>query len=158
MAEDFRGENNYFYNAVLNCVEILKKFQSENNREIRNYYTEDVLNPNPPCFVVLVEGSKDELRASQNLTTMKYTVNIALTIWYYYGDLTEQTKRNEITYVLWEISDLLKRNVTLNGFVPKLGIEVTNVRWNPRARGDRILAGGAISVLARKLYRTSVAT
>jgi hypothetical protein len=85
---------------------------------------------------------------------MKYTVNINLTIWYYYGDLTEETKRNEITYVLWEISDLLKRNVTLNGFVPKLGIEVTGVRWMPRPRGNRILSGGTISVLAKKLYRT----
>ena len=94
---DFRGEDNYFRNAVLNCIEILKKFKSENNREIRNFYEEDVLNPNPPCFVVLVEGSNDELRASQNLTVMKYTVHINLTIWYYYADLTEESKRNEIT-------------------------------------------------------------
>jgi hypothetical protein len=152
--KDFRGEDNYFRNAVLNCIEVLKKFKTENNREIRNFYEEDVLIPNPPCFVVLVEGSRDELRASQALTVMKYTVNINLTIWYYYGDLTEETKRNEITYVLWEISDLLKRNVTLNGFVPKLGIEVTGVRWMPRPRGNRILSGGTISVLAKKLYRT----
>lgn len=152
---DFRGEDNYFRNAVLNCIEVLKKFKSENKREIRNFYEEDVLNPNPPCFVILAEGSKDELRASQALTVMKYTVYINLTIWYYYADLTEETKRNEITYTLWEISDLLKRNITLNGFVPKLGTEVTAVRWMPRPRGDRILAGGNISLLAKKLYRTT---
>jgi len=134
----------------------LKKFQSENKREIRNYYEEDVLNPNPPCFVVIATSSRDEMRASQNLSRIKYTIHINLEIWYYHADLTEETKRNEITYVLWEISDLLKRNITLNGFVPHLGVEVQGVRWVPRARGNRILAGGVISLLAKKLYSTTI--
>lgn len=157
MAEvDFRGEDNYFRNAVLNCIEVLKKFSSENNRTIRNYYEEDVLNPITPCFVVLVTGSKDELRSSQNLTRIKYTINMNLEVWYFHSDLTEETKRNEITYVLWEISDLLKRNITLNGFAPKMGIEIQGVRWVPTQRGSRILAGGVISLIIKKFYTCDV--
>lgn len=157
MAEiDFRGEDNYFRNAVLNCIEVLKKFTIENNRTIRNYYEEDILNPTTPCFAVIVAGSKDEMRASQNLSRIKYTIHINLEIWYYHADLTEETKRNEITYLLWEVSDLFKRNITLNGFVPKLGSEITGVRWVPQLRGSRILAGGVINLLARKLYSCDV--
>ena len=154
---DFRGENNYFRNSVLNCIEVLKLFSSENNREIRNYYEEDVVNPKTPSFAVICTGSNDDLRASQNLTRRKYTININLEIWYYHCDLTEETKRNEITYVLWEISELLKRHVTLNEFVPKLGIQITGTRWVPRQKASRILAGGVISLLVKKLYSTSIA-
>jgi len=153
---DFRGEDNYFRNAVLNCIEVLKKFSSENSKTIRNYYEEDVINPITPCFVVIVTGSKDEMRASQNLSRIRYTIHMNLEIWFFHSDLTEETKRNEITYVLWEISDLLKRNMTLNEFVPKLGIEIQGTRWVPQQRGSRVLAGGVINVLAKKLYTCDV--
>ncbi len=153
---NFRGENNYFKNAVLNCVQVLKNFSKEHKIEIKNYYEEEVANPICPAFVVLVSGSNDELRTSQNLSQMRYTININLEIWYLHADLTEEVKRNEITYILWEVSDYLKKNVTLNGFVPKLGINVTDVRWIPHERGSRVLAGGVINVVARKLYSTRI--
>ena len=153
---DFKGEDNYFQNAVLNCVEVLKKFSSENKRTIRNYYSEDVLNPITPCFVVVVTGSKDEMRTSQNLTRIRYTIHMNLEVWYFHADLTEETKRNEITYVLGEISNLLKRNITLNEFVPKLGIEITGTRWVPQQRGSRILAGGVVNLLVKKLMTIDV--
>jgi len=153
---NLRDEDNYFRNAVRNCIEVLKKFASENKREIKEYYEEDVLNPRTPCFIVIVTGSRDELRASQNLSRMKYTIHMNLEVWYYHADLTEETKRNEITYVLWEISDLLKKNITLNGFVPKLGTEITGTRWAPQRRGNRILAGGMVNLLVKKLYHTTI--
>jgi hypothetical protein len=156
MAKSFRGENNYFVDAVENTIVVLKKFTKENNREIRNYYTEDVLNPICPCFVVLINGSKDEMRASQNLTRIRYTIHLNIEVRYYEEDLTEETKRNEITYVLWEISDLLKRNITLNGFVPKLGMEILSTRWGVQQKGTRLLAGGAINILAKKLYTSNL--
>jgi len=157
MAEiDFRGEDNYFRNAVLNCIEVLKKFPDENNRRIRKFYEEDVVTPITPCFVVIATGSKDEMRASQNLSRIRYTIHINLEIWYYHADLTEEIKRNEITYILWEVSDLLKRNITLNGFVPKLGSEITGTRWVPQARGNKILAGGVINLLVKKLCTIDV--
>lgn len=158
MPKDFRGEDNHYINAVKNCIEVLKKFPEENNRRIRNFYEEDVSNPITPCFCVIASGSKDVLRTSQNLSRMRYTINIGMQVWYFHADLTEETKRNEITYVLWEINDLLKRNITLNGFVPKLGIEVSEARWSPQVRGNRILAGGVIELLAKKLYSTMITT
>jgi len=152
----YRGENNYFRDAVLNCMQVLKNFASEHHREIRNYYEEDVINPITPCFAVIVKGSSDDFRASQNLTQVKYTINMKMEVWYLHADLTEETKRNEITYMLWEISDWLKKNITLNGFVPKLGLRVEDVRWVPQQRGSRVLAGGVISLLVPKLYSTTV--
>lgn len=152
---NFRGKDNYYQNAVLNCIEILKKFPVETGREIRNYYSEDVLNPITPSFAVIAVSSADELRAAQNMTRIKYTINIGLEVWYYYSDLTEETKRNEITYALWEINKLLKTNITLNGFVPKLGLEVSGARWLPRERGSRILAGGVIPLIAKKLFTST---
>ena len=152
---NFRGKDNYYQNAVLNCIEVLKKFPTETGREIRNYYSEDVLNPITPSFAVIAVSSADELRAAQNMTQIKYTINIGLEVWYYYSDLTEETKRNEITYALWEINKLLKTNITLNGFVPKLGLEVSGARWLPRERGSRILAGGVIPLIAKKLFTST---
>jgi len=156
MVEDFRGEGNLYKNAVLNCMEVLKKFPSESGRRINGFYEEDISNPRTPCFIVLVTDSDDERRSSQNLTQIRYTINIGLEIWYFEEDLTEQTKRSEITYVLWEINELLKRNITLNGFVPKLGIEVVGVSWIPRLRGSKWLAGGVINVIVKKLHMTSI--
>lgn len=155
---DFKGQDNYYRNAVLNCIEVLKKFDEENTRKIKKYYEEEVLNPICPCFIVVATSSNDVMRASQNLSRIKYTINIGLEIWYFHADLTEEVKRNEITYILWEINHLLKRNITLNGFVPKLGIEVSGARWVPQARGSRVLAGGVISLIAKKLYSTAITT
>lgn len=157
-AKNFRGEDNYYVNAVKNCIEVLKKFPEENGRTIRNYYEEDVANPITPCFCVTIVGSKDEMRATQALSRMRYTINIGMQVWYYHADLTEEVKRNEITYILWEINDLLKRNVTLNGFVPKMGIEVSGVKWYPQIKGSRVLAGGVLEVVAKKLYSTMTTT
>lgn len=151
MTVNFRSEDNLFRNAVLNCIEVLKKVPSELGRTIRNYYTEDVLNPVTPCFVVTVKNSDDTLRASQALTRMRYTVNILLEIWYLHSELTEETKRNEITFILYEISDLFRRNITLNGFAPKLGIDIAGIRWAPQLRGNRILSGGVISLLVKPI-------
>lgn len=155
---DFRGQDNYYRNAVLNCIEVLKKFDEENTRKIKKYYEEEVLNPVCPCFVVVATSSNDVMRAAQNLSRIKYTINIGLEVWYWHADLTEEVKRNEITYILWEINHLLKRNITLNGFVPKLGIEVSGARWVPQQRGSRVLAGGVISLIAKKLYSTTITT
>jgi len=156
VVENFRGENNLYRNAVLNCIEVLKKFPTESGRRIKGYYEEDIANPTTPCFVVLVNDSDDLMRSSQNLTQIRYTIEIGLEIWYYEADLTEQTKRGEITYVLWEINELLKKNMTLNGFVPKMGIEVLGARWLPRIRGSRWLAGGVLNIVVKKLYHTSI--
>ncbi|HUW49225.1 MAG TPA: hypothetical protein VMW36_10825 [Patescibacteria group bacterium] len=153
---NFRGESNVYKNAVLNCVEVLKKFPAQSGREIRDYYTEDVLNPNPPCFTVLMMSSTDERRSSQNLTQIRYTINVGLEVWYYHADVTEETKRNEITYVLWEINQLLKTNITLNGFCPKLGVEILGARYEPRRRGSRVLAGGALTLVAKALYTSTI--
>ena len=153
---NFRGEDNYFRDAVLNTIHVLKLWAKENKKTIRNYYEEDVLNPITPCFCVICNGSSDELRASQNLQRVKYTINMDVEIWYLHADVTEETKRNEITYVLWEISDWLKQHITLNGFVPKLGLRIEQVRWQPQVRGSRILAGGIIHMLLPKLYSTNV--
>ena len=156
MVESFRGEDNYFRDAVKNTIIVLKEFPRENKQEIRNFYTEDVINPICPCFVVLVNGSKDEMRAASAMTRIRYTIHMNIEVRFYHSDLTEETKRNEITYVLWEISDLLKRNITLNGFVPKLGIEILSTRWGVQQKGTRLLAGGAINILAKKLYTSNL--
>ena len=153
---NFRGDDNYFRNAVLNCTQVLKDFTAAHHREVRNYYSEDVANPITPCFIVLVNGSDDELRASQNLSRVKYTINMNLEVWYLHSDLTEETKRNEITYILWEVSSWLKQHITLNGFVPKLGLRILGTKWFPQQRGSRIIAGGMISLHVPKLYRTDV--
>ena len=153
---DFKNEDNYFQNAVLNTIQVLKEWAKENKKTIRNYYDEDVLKPITPCFCVVCTGSSDELRASQNLQRVKYTVNINMEIWYLFSEVTEETKRNEITYTLWEISDWLKKHITLNGFVPKLGLRIEQVRWQPQVRGSSILAGGIINMLLPKLYHTNV--
>lgn len=156
MVESFRGEDNYFRDAVKNTIAVLKKFPRENKQEIRNFYTEDVINPICPCFVVLVNGSKDEMRTASAMTRIRYTIHMNIEVRFYHSDLTEETKRNEITYVLWEISDLLKRNITLNGFVPKLGMEILSTRWGVQQKGTRLLAGGAINILAKKLYTSDL--
>jgi len=153
---NYRGEDNYFRDAVLNTIEVLKKFPAENNRVIKNFYEEDVLNPVCPCFVVVVDGSKDQIRTSQNMSRIRYTIHMNIEIKYYHADLTEETKRNEITYVLWEISDLLKRNITLNEFVPKLGSEIISARFGLQPKGTRVIAGGTINLLAKKLYTSDV--
>ena len=103
--EDFRGEENLYRNAVENCKVVLKNFAKDKNREIKGYYTEDVAEPRTPCFVIIVTGSDDEMRSAQNMSQIRYTIGIRMEIWYYHGDLTEQTKRNEITYVLWELNE-----------------------------------------------------
>jgi len=155
-AIDFMGENNLYRNAVKNCIQVLKdNFTSETGRKVTTYYEEDVLNPNTPCLVVNALSSEDVMRSSQNMTQIRYTINIGMEIWYFHGDLTEEIKRNEITYILWEINYILKKNITLNGFVPKLGVEVRGARWLPQARGNRILAGGVISLVAKKLFTTT---
>lgn len=153
---DFMGEGNLYRNAVLNCIEVLKNnMVSETGREIKQFYEEDVNSPITPSIAVLASDSDDEMRASQNLSRIRYTINIGLEVWYYHSDLTEEVKRNEITYILWEINSLLKKNITLNGFVPKLGVIVAGARWAPRLKGERTLAGGVISLIARKLYTTT---
>lgn len=158
MTENFLGKDNLYYNAVINCIEVLKKFPEETGRTIRNYYTEDVMNPITPCFSVLVTGSDDILRTSQNMSRMRYTVQIPLDIWYFHCDLTSEVKRNEVTYILWEVNKLLKKNITLNNFASKLGIEITGGRWVPQVRGNRILAGGVINLLVKALFTTATTT
>ena len=153
---DFRGEDNYFRNAVINTIHVLKQWAKENKKTIRNYYDEDVLNPITPCFCVICNGSNDELRASQNLNRVKYTIHMNVEVWYLHAQVTEETKRNEITYILWEISDWLKKHVTLNGFVPKLGLRIDQVRWQPQVRGSRVLAGGIVVMDVPKLYRADI--
>ena len=153
--EDFRGEENLYRNAVENCKVVLKNFAKDKNREIKGYYTEDVAEPRTPCFVIIVTGSDDEMRSAQNMSQIRYTIGIRMEIWYYHGDLTEQTKRNEITYVLWEVNEYLKKYITLNNFVPKLGVEVLGARWVPQPRGNRVLAGGVVSMNVRKLFTTT---
>jgi hypothetical protein len=153
MVIDFKGEENLYRNAVLNCIEVLKdNFADRTGRHIRKFYEEDVVNPITPSMSVLVVSSEDELRESQALRQMRYTVNIGLEVWYYHADLTEETKRNEVTYILWEINSLLKDNITLNGFVPKLGVEVLGARWVPRKFANSVVAGGVISLLVKKLH------
>jgi hypothetical protein len=152
MAIDFRGEDNLYRNAVRNCIQVLKdNFSARTGRHIRHYYEEDMSNPGTPSVAVLVVSSEDTLRESQALSQMRYTINIGLEVWYYHADLTEEVKRNEITYILWEINDLLKQNITLNGFVPKLGVEVLGARWVPRKFSTRVVAGGVITLIAKKL-------
>jgi len=158
MAKNIKGEDNYYVNAVENCIEVLKKFPEETGRRISNYYKEDVSNIITPCFCVLANGSRDVMRATQALSRIRYTINIGLQIWYFHSDLTEETKRNEITFILWEVNELLKKNITLNGFVPKLGIEINSVSWKPQARGSRILAGGLLEVNVKKLHSTMTTT
>jgi len=148
-----QGENSLYRNAVKNCVQVLKDhFTPETGRTVKQYYDEDIYLPKTPSIAVLAVGSDDELRSVQNMSQMRYTINIGLEVWYYHADLTEEVKRNEITYILWEINFLLKKYVTLNGFVPKLGIEVSGARWVPVSRGDRIYAAGVISLVAKKLH------
>jgi hypothetical protein len=156
MAIDVLGENSLYRNAVKNCVKVLKdNFTSETGRTIKQYYDEDVYRPITPSIAVLTVGSDDELRTVQNMTQMRYTINIGMEVWYYHADLTEEVKRNEITYILWEINFLLKKYVTLNGFVPKLGVEVSGARWVPQKRGNRIYAAGVISLVAKKLFTST---
>ena len=154
---NYRGENNYFRNAVLNTIEVLKKFPGENDRTIRNFYEEDVLHPICPSFAVIVNGSHDEMRTSQGGSRIRYTIHIDIEVKYYHADLTEEVKRNEITYILWEVSDLLKRNFTLYEFVPKFGSKVVGTRFNLQPKGTRIIAGGTIILLAKKLYTSTIA-
>ena len=156
MAIDILGENSLYRNAVANCVKVLKdNFTSETGRKLKQIYDEDVYLPQTPSISVLAVGSDDVLRTAQNMTQKRYTIGIGLEVWYYHADLTEEVKRNEITYILWEINFLLKKYVTLNGFVPKLGCEVSGARWVPQARGDRIYAAGVISLVAKKLFTST---
>lgn len=151
-AIDFRGDDNLYRNAVRNCIQVLKdNFNRRTGRHIRQYYEEDVSNPVTPSVAVLVSASEDQLRESQALRQMRYTINIGMEVWYYHADLTEEVKRNEITYILWEINDMLKQNITLNGFVPKLGVEVMGARWVPRKFSTKVVAGGVITLVAKKL-------
>ncbi len=149
------GENNHYRNAVLNCIQVLKDNMPRIGRKMKEYYEEDILNPICPSMAVIVENSEDEMRSTQAFVHVRYTIDIGLQVWYYHEDLTEETKRNEITYILWEINKLLKENITLNGFVPHMGLEVRGARWSPRIRGDRMLAGGVIILVAHKLHTTS---
>lgn len=155
MTENFLGSDNLYTNAVLNCIEILKKFPDETGRSIKEYYTEDVMNPITPSFSVIVSGSEDIMRATQNMSRIRYTVQIPLDVWYFHCDLTSEVKRNEITYILWEVNKLFKKYITLNGFASKLGTETTGVRWVPQVRGNRILAGGVVHLLVKALHTTT---
>jgi len=159
MAIDVLGENSLYRNAVKNCIQVLKdNFTAETGRTIKQFYEEDVYLPQTPSISVIAVGSNDDLRTVQNMTQMRYTINIGLEIWYFHADLTEEVKRNEITYILWEINFLLKKYVTLNGFVPKLGVEVSGARWVPQARGEKIYAAGVVSLVAKKLFTSTTVT
>ena len=152
MVIDVRGQDNLYRNAVKNCIQVLKNdFTTRTGRRVRQFYEEDMSNPSTPSFAVLVVSSEDEMRSVDAITQMRYTINIGMEVWYYHAELTEETKRNEITYILWEINDLLKQNFTLNGFVPKLGVEVLGARWVPRKFTTRVVAGGVITLVAKKL-------
>ena len=153
---DFKNQDNYFQNAVLNTIQVLKEWAKDSKKTIRNYYEEDVFSPITPCFIVICNGSSEELRASQNLSRVKYTINMDVEIWYLFSEVTEETKRNEITYTLWEVSDWMKKHITLNGFASKLGVRIEQVRWQPQVRGSRVLAGGIIHMRVPKLYHTNV--
>ena len=149
---DDRGENNLYRNAVLNLKEVLKNnFYNETGRKLREIYEEDVLNPITPSVSILVVDSKDIMREANAFTSLRYTINIGMEVWYYHADLTEETKRNEITYILWEINKMLKKYITINGF----GNEVLGARYVASQKGNRIVAGGVISLLAKKLYRST---
>jgi len=154
-AINFRGNDNLYRNAVLNCIAVLKKFPKELGIDIRQYYEEEVQNPITPSFAVIATSSKDDLRTSQAAQQIRYTINIGLEVWYYHSDLTVETKRNEVTYILWEINKLLKANFTLNGFVNKMGLEVTGARWYPKLLGTRVLAGGVITLIVKALYTST---
>jgi hypothetical protein len=148
-----RGEGNLFRNAILNVKQVIKdNFFEETGRKIKEIYEETVSNPVTPSIALLVVDSKDILRESNALRSVRYTINIGMEIWYYHCDLTEETKRNEVTYILWEISKMMKKYPTLNGFTPKLGTEVLGARYVASQFNNKVLAGGVISLYAKKLY------
>ncbi len=155
MTVNFKNEDNYYHNAVLNCIEVLKAFSRDERVEIRHFYEEDVINPDTPSVCIIVNQSEDQMRISNAMQQIRYTINIDMEVWYYYADLTEEIKRNKVMYELWKMNDYLKKHITLNGFAPKLGLEVSGTRWVPVRRGSRILASGVIPIRVKKLYKTT---
>ncbi len=151
---DISGLNNLYLNGLENIKLIIDDNQgSLKCGRLKAIYTEDVVLPLTPSIAILFTGSENVLRSASNLTRRNYTMNLSYDLWYYHSELNDNTRREEITEVLWQIVNVLMTNTTLNNFAPKLGSVVEVATFRPRMRdGGVIMASALIVLTVYKLY------
>ncbi len=154
-AIDIAGLQNLFENGLENIKKVIEDNQSsfKTPGRLKEIYTEDEILPLTPSMAVLFTSAENELRSASGLSRLKYTMNLHYDLWYYHSELNDNTRREEITEILWQITNVLMVNTTLNCFVPKLGSVVEVATYRPRLRGGGvIMASALITLVAYKLY------
>lgn len=151
---DVSGLNNLYLNGLENIKKVIDDNQSGLKcGRLKQIYTEDEILPLTPSIAILFTGSENVLRSASNLTRRFYTMNLSYDLWYYHSELNDNTRREEITEVLFQIVHILMTYTTLNSFVPKLGSVVEVATFRPRMRGGNVIMASALIVLtAYKLY------
>lgn len=152
MAEiDVSGFCNLFENGVANIKQVVEDNKSSLTVNLKEVYDEDVALPITPSVAVAFDSSTSVLRAAHALSRRRKTYDMRFEVWYYHSELNENVRRKQVTEVAWQINNIFEDNITLNGFVPKLGSTVEVVAYRPRIRSGKIIASALIVIVARKL-------
>ena len=153
-AIDIAGFQNLFANGLENIKKVIEDNQSSLKcGRLKQIYSDDVVLPLTPSIAIMFTGSEQTLRSASNLTRLNYKMDLRYDLWYYHSELNDNTRREDITEILWQITSVLMVNTTLNCFVPKLGSVVEVATYRPRMRGGGvIMASALITLVAYKLH------
>jgi len=150
---DLNSLNNLFDNAVVNIIQVFKDHQQDElNTRLRKIYDDDIQNPESKSIAVDIQGHTTEMRSWIGRTKRNFLSVIVVNIWYYHEELTETTRKREVTNMLGRISNMFLKHSTINGFCDVLGSGVDGSEYLPRKLKNKIMAGGLVRLTLSKYH------
>jgi hypothetical protein len=148
---DISGHGNIYQNGVENIKQVMEDNKSSLYVTLKEIYDDDVVLPLTPSVAIMFDSAGTTLRAASGFHRRSYTISLRYDLWYYHSELKQDTKREHVVQIAWQIQNIYMVNTSLNGFVPKLASMVETVRYRPRLRSGTIFASALISIIAQKL-------
>lgn len=152
---DLGDKDNILDNAAANIHEVFKLYQKDElGVRLREIYQEDIDLPSSRSVAIDIDShdASREGRAQGNLTQHRYTITLAVNLWYYHEEMEENTRKKDVMNMVWKITKMFMSHTTVNGFCPKLGCEIAGGEYLPRRRGSKIMAAGLVRLRLTKLY------
>lgn len=78
---------------------------------------------------------------------------VFIDVWYYHADVSSKNINTDIQIMLGKISGIIRKNADLNGYCRK-GVDILDSRFAQRPVGEKIIAGGVVSISALIYYRS----
>ena len=150
---DLNSLDNLFDNAVQNIIQVFKDHQKDElNIRLRKIYDDDIQNPEARSVAVDIQGHTTIMRSWIGRTKRNFLSAITVHIWYYHEELTETTRKREVTTMLGRISNMFLKHSSINGFCDVLGSNVVGSEYLPRKLKNKIMAGGLVRLTLNKYH------